>query len=337
MRNRGYNCSRGNLVIPIPILSLVSLEKAELYIVMDTTHTTPGFVQIWLMASRPRTLPAAAAPVIVGSAAAFSSGHFDLLPALAALLGALLLQIGANLANDVYDYHKGVDTAERLGPVRVTAAGLLTPGQVKNGMWVVFGLATLCGLYLAAHAGWPVIAIGLLSILAAIAYTGGPYPLGYHGLGELAVFVFFGLAAVCGTYYVQALRLDVVAVWAAVPMGLLIVAILIVNNLRDVDTDRASGKMTLAARFGAQWARREYLVAVGLAYLAPLFMWLTGATGMFVLTAWLSLPWFFPLARNISTLSGRPLNRVLGETGQLVLVYGLFLSAGFILQSVIAA
>lgn len=303
---------------------------------METVPVTPNEFQTWLMASRPRTLPAAAAPVIVGSAAAFSSGHFYLMPALAGLLGALLLQIGANFANDVYDYHKGVDTAERLGPVRVTASGLLTPGQVKSGMWVMFALAALCGVYLAVHAGWPVIAIGALSILAAIAYTGGPYPLGYHGLGELAVFLFFGLVAVCGTYYVQALRLDTVAVWAAIPMGLLTVAILIVNNLRDVETDRASGKMTLAARFGAQWARREYLVVVGLAYLAPLIMWLAGASGIFVLAAWLSLPWFIPLARDISTLAGRPLNRVLGKTGQLELIYGLFLSAGFILQAITA-
>jgi 1,4-dihydroxy-2-naphthoate octaprenyltransferase len=288
------------------------------------------------MASRPRTLPAAAAPVIVGWAAAFSTGHFDLLPAMAALLGALLLQIGANIANDVFDYQKGVDTADRLGPTRVTASGLLTPAQVKGGMWFVFALAALCGLYLAIHAGWPVIAIGVLSILTAIAYTGGPYPLGYHGLGELAVFLFFGLAAVCGTYYVQALQWDAVAVWAAIPMGLLTVAILIVNNLRDIETDRVTGKMTLAARYGAQWARREYLFVVGLAYLVPLVMWLSGEASFSVMAAWLSLPWFLPLAREISTLSGRPLNKVLGKTGQLELVYGLFLAAGFILQTVLA-
>ena len=288
------------------------------------------------MASRPRTLPAAAAPVIVGSAAAFSVGHFDLLPALAALLGALLLQIGANFANDLFDYQKGVDTPGRLGPVRVTSAGLLSPRQVTAGMWVVFGLASLCGLYLAVHAGWPVIAIGVLSILTAIAYTGGPYPLGYHGLGELAVFVFFGLAAVCGTYYVQALRLDALAVWASLPMGLLIVAILIVNNLRDVETDRASGKMTLAARFGALWTRREYLVVVGAAYLVPLVMWGSGAASVYVLAAWASLPKFIPLARDIRSLSGRPLNRVLGETGQLTLLYGVCLSVGLALQALFA-
>lgn len=274
--------------------------------------------------------------MIVGSAAAFSAGHFDLLPALAALLGALLLQIGANFANDLFDFKKGADTAERLGPVRVTAAGLLSPEQVTGGMFVVFTLATVCGLYLAFHAGWPVIMIGVLSILTAIAYTGGPYPLAYHGLGEVAVFLFFGLAAVCGTYYVLALRLDPIAVWAAVPMGLLAVAILVVNNLRDIETDRASGKLTLATRFGAAWARREYLVIIGAAYLVPLVMWLTGSASAYVLAAWLSLPKLIPLVRDINTLSGKPLNRVLGQTGQLELLYGLCLSAGLILQALFA-
>ena len=294
-------------------------------------------MQTWIMAARPRTLPAAAAPVIVGSAAAFSMGHFDLLPALAALIGALLLQIGANFANDLFDYQKGVDTAERLGPLRVTSAGLLTPRQMVGGMGIVFGLATVCGVYLAVHAGWPVIVIGILSILTALAYTGGPYPLGYHGLGEIAVFLFFGLAAVCGTYYVQALRLDAVAVWASVPMGLLIVAILIVNNLRDVDSDRASGKMTLAARFGAPWARREYQVGVWAAYLVPVLMWLTGSASVFIFAAWLSLPWWLPLSRDIATLTGRPLNRVLGQTGQLVLIYGIFFSIGLALPVILTA
>lgn len=286
------------------------------------------------MASRPRTLPAATAPVIVGSAAAFSTGHFDLLPALAALIGALLLQIGANFANDVFDYQSGADTAERIGPVRVTSAGLLSPIQVKIGMWLVFGLAALCGLYLLLHAGWVVVIIGVLSILAAIAYTAGPYPLGYHGLGELTVFVFFGLAAVCGTYFVQALRVDAIAVWVALPMGLLTVAILIVNNLRDVKTDQISGKMTLAARFGTIWAQREYVVVVAAAYLIPIIMWLTGTASAFVLATWLSLPMFISLTRGIFTLVGRPLNRMLAQTGQLVLVYGLCLSAGLILQVV---
>ena len=311
-------------------MAIMAADKTE-----TTLSTKPSQVQIWLMASRPRTLPAAASPVIVGSAAAFATGHFDLLPALAALFGALLLQIGANVANDLFDFQRGADTPDRLGPTRVTSARLLTPGEVRRGMIVIFGLAVLCGLYLAFHAGWVVVAIGVLSILAALAYTGGPYPLGYHGLGEVAVFLFFGLAAVCGTYYVQALRFSWLSVWAAIPMGLLIVAILIVNNLRDAKTDRATGKMTLAARFGEEWAQREYLLVVAAAYLVPVLMWVFGAAGWPVMLAWLSLPWFLPLAREIRTLTGRPLNRVLAKTGQLTLVYGLLFSAGLVIQAVV--
>ena len=161
-------------------------------------------IQIWLMAARPRTLPAAVAPVLAASGLAFFDGHFRLGPALAALLGALLIQVGANFSNDLFDYQKGVDTHERLGPTRVTQAGLLTQAQVRVGALLVFALAGLCGVYLALVSGWVVVAIGLLSIAAAVAYTAGPYPLGYNGLGEVFVFLFFGVAAVAGTYYVQA-------------------------------------------------------------------------------------------------------------------------------------
>ncbi len=229
---------------------------------MAEKPTSLNSLQIWMLASRPKTLPAAAAPVIVGSAAAFYEGAFHPGPALAALFGALLLQIGANLANDVFDFHRGADTAERLGPTRVTQAGLLSPRQVLVGMWICFGLAAILGVYLTLVAGWPVIVIGLTSIVAAIAYTGGPFPLGYYGLGDAAVFLFFGLAAVCGSYYVQALKLDWLAFWSALPMGFLITAILVVNNLRDIETDRAAGKRTLAVRFGAGGARKEFLYLV---------------------------------------------------------------------------
>ena len=177
-----------------------------------------------MLAARVRTLPAAAAPVVVGAGAAIGTRHFAFFPALAALIGALLLQIGANFANDLFDFLRGADTAERVGPVRVTQAGLLTPRQVRAGMWTVFAVAALIGVYLVVIGGWPVVLIGLAAILAAIAYTGGPFPLGYHGLGEVFVFLFFGLAAVGGTYYVQAGAMRAVAWWAAMPMGLLAVA-----------------------------------------------------------------------------------------------------------------
>jgi len=291
----------------------------------------PNPFQAFLLATRPKTLLASTSPVIVGSAVAIRTGHFEPGPALAALLGAVFLQIGANFANDVYDFQKGVDTHLRLGPVRVTQAGLLSARQVLAGMWLFFGLAAAAGVYLTVQAGWPVVAIGLLSILVAILYTGGPFPLGYHGLGELFVFIFFGLVAVCGTYYVQAGIVSPLAVWAAVPMGLLTSGILSVNNLRDLETDRATGKWTLAARFGLAFARRIYLLELGLAFSIPLLMLAARVTDAWILLAWGAAVLAVPLVRTIYTQSGRPLNKALAATGQLELLYGLLFSIGLIL------
>ncbi len=288
-------------------------------------------IQIWLLAARPKTLPAAAAPVIVGTAVAFGEGVFRLWPALAALAGALLLQIGSNLANDVFDFKKGADTADRLGPRRVTQAGLLSPDKVMFGMWLTFFLATIVGFYLVWVGGWPIVVIGLLSIASAIAYTGGPFPLGYNGLGDLFVFIFFGLIAVCGTYYVQAGMVSLAAIWASVAIGLLATAILVVNNLRDIDTDRAAGKKTLAVRFGATGARLEYVIAIALAYIIPLVMWLMGIVPVWVLLSWISIFLAVPLIRMIYTQTGSPLNAGLAGTARLELVYSLLFSIGMIL------
>jgi 1,4-dihydroxy-2-naphthoate octaprenyltransferase len=279
------------------------------------------------MAARPRTLPAAAAPVVAGSALAFYDGVFQPGPALAALAGALLLQIGANLANDVFDFQKGADTHARLGPLRVTQAGLLPARQVLAGMWVVFAASVVIGLYLAWVGGWLVVIIGLASILAAILYTGGPLPFGYYGLGDLFVFVFFGLAAVCGTYYVQAGTVSTLAWWTAAAMGLLATAIIVVNNLRDVDTDREAGKRTLAVRLGAQGARGEYLLLVAGAYLAPVLIWLTGIGPAGVLLTWVSLPRAAHWVRAVFTLRGRPLNAALAGTGQQELLNAVLYAA----------
>lgn len=287
--------------------------------------------QKWVLAARPKTLPAAAAPVVVGTAVAISEGVFSLWPALAALLGALLIQIATNFANDVFDYKKGADTTERLGPLRVTQAGLLSPGQVLAGMWLTFGLAAVIGLYLVYVGGWPIVAIGLLSILAGIAYTGGPFPLGYNGLGDLFVFIFFGLVAVCGTYYVQALTVSAAAVWTAIPLGFLATAILVVNNLRDIDTDRAAGKKTMAVRLGRRGAQMEYLLLAGGSYLAPLLMALLGVSSAWVLLSWLSLPLLRPLLHLIFKQKGRPLNQALAGTARLELVFSLLLALGLIL------
>jgi 1,4-dihydroxy-2-naphthoate polyprenyltransferase len=286
---------------------------------------------VWIIAARVRTLPAAAAPVVVGTGAAIGAGNFAFFPALAALVGALLLQIGANFANDLFDFLRGVDTAARVGPVRVTQAGLLTPRQVRAGMWTVFAVAALIGVYLIRAGGWPVVLIGLAAILAAIAYTGGPFPLGYHGLGEVFVFLFFGLAAVGGTYYVQAGTMRAAAWWASVPMGLLAVAIIVVNNLRDIATDRAAGKQTLAVRFGERGTETEYLTLVVVAYLVPVAMWATRAASVWVLLALLSLPLVPPLLRRLRGERGRALNGVLAGTARLELVYGLLFALGLAL------
>jgi len=287
-------------------------------------------VQTWLLAARPKTLPAAASPTIVGTAVAINAGVFRPWPALAALLGALLIQVGTNLANDVFDYKRGADAVGRLGPLRVTQAGLLTPAQVMVGMGVTFGLAALIGVYLTWVGGWPILLVGVLSLASGIAYTGGPFPLGYNGLGDVFVFIFFGLVAVCGTYYVQAGSVSAAAFWASVSMGALTTAILVVNNLRDIDTDRAVGKHTLAVRLGARGARVEYVLLLGVAYLLPLLTWLAGATSPWTLMTWLSLFLVGPLLRLILRSKGRILNQALAETARLELVYSLLFSLGLI-------
>jgi len=285
----------------------------------------------WKLAIRLKTLPAATAPVIVGTGAAIYRGHFAPLPALAALAGALLLQIGANLANDLFDFQRGADTAERLGPLRVTQAGLLTPRQVRNGTVFVFALAMIVGVFLVAVGGWAIVCIGLGSIVVALAYTGGPFPLAYYGLGELFALLFFGLAAVGGTYFVQAGRMDAVAWLAAVPIGVLAAMILMVNNLRDIETDRAAGKHTLATRLGRRGSQIEYGILLAVVVLAPVVLWISGAATALALLAWLSLPLAVPLLRGVLREQGRALNAVLAGTARLELVYGVLLALGLII------
>lgn len=288
----------------------------------------PGSVAAWILAARPRTLTAACVPVAVGTACAHASGGVAAGPALAALAGALLLQIGANFANDVFDFEKGADTAERLGPTRAVQAGLITPRAMRIGMGVVFVVALAIGAYLTSVAGPVILAIGIASILSAIAYTGGPYPLGYHGLGDVFVMLFFGFVAVCGTALVQLGRVPELAIWAAVPVGSLATAILVVNNLRDVDTDRRAGKRTLAVRLGERGALAEYALLLGVAYLVPLFLFVTGHAGPLVLLPWASVPLAFGLFRAVRRERGRALNPVLGRTAMLVLVHGALFAIG---------
>lgn len=301
---------------------------------MESNRQIP-LLQRWMLAARPRTLPAAASPVIAGTAAAFYHGSFRLDLALAALLGGLLLQVGANFANDVFDFRRGTDNPKRLGPVRVTQAGLLSDRQVLAGMWVVFALAAACGIYMAVNAGPAVLVIGALAILAAIAYTGGPLPYGYYGLGEGFVFLFFGLAAGMGSYYAQTGQFTWLSFWASVPPGLLAVAILVVNNLRDIETDQQAGKRTLAVLKGAGWTRNEYTAAVGSAYLLLTLAWLGGEAPVWVLLTWLSLPLVQPLLRIVYQQRGRPLNAALAGTGRLDLVFCLLMAAGLVIARLV--
>jgi 1,4-dihydroxy-2-naphthoate octaprenyltransferase len=291
-------------------------------------------VRIWLMAARVRTLPAAIAPVLVGTSLAIAEtddlrvGAF-----VAALLGAIFIQVGTNLSNDYSDARRGADTEDRLGPVRVTAGGLVPPRQVLIATYVTFGLAVVCGIYLVSVAGWELLLIGAASILAGVLYTGGPRPYGYEGLGEVFVFLFFGIVAVAGSYYVQTKHLDWEAFALAVPVGLLATAILVVNNVRDLETDRRAGKRTLAVRLGRSRARGLYAAMVYGAFLTAPLPWILGS-----LSAWLFLPWVLlvlstSLVRTVRNHADGPtLNGALARTGMLQLLFCVLLSAGLLLS-----
>ncbi len=287
--------------------------------------------QVWWLAIRPKTLPAAASGVVMGCALAWISHSFQILPALAALCVALLLQMGSNVANDVYDFERGADTSEGHGPFRVTQAGLMDPVQMKRGMWIIFSFAAFIGFYLAYLHGWLVIVLGAAAIASAIAYTGGPFPLGYYGLGDLFVFIFFGLMCVAGTYYVQTGTVSVAAWWMSVPIGLMVTDILVVNNLRDLEHDRVAHKRTLAVLIGERWTRIQYVVLMTISFLLlPVLIW-SGVLPAYTLLAWLSLPLAWRSTQLVLTQHGRPLNAALAGTGQAALAFSLLFFIGVLL------
>jgi 1,4-dihydroxy-2-naphthoate octaprenyltransferase len=286
------------------------------------------------MAARPRTLPATVAPVLVGTALAATERHdIRWLAFAAALAGALLIQVGTNLSNDYSDARRGADTEDRLGPVRVTAGGLVPPRQVLIATYVTFGLAVLCGVYLVAVAGWVLLVIGAASILAGVLYTGGPRPYGYEGLGEVFVFLFFGIVAVAGSYYVQTERVEWEAFVLAVPVGLLAAAILVVNNVRDLETDRRAGKRTLAVRLGRRRTRVLYAAMVYVAFVVTPVPWIAGSLSPWLLLAWLTLPLAAGVVRLVRAHTDGPsLNEALGRTGLLELAFCILLSTGLLLS-----
>jgi 1,4-dihydroxy-2-naphthoate polyprenyltransferase len=288
-------------------------------------------VRIWIMAARVRTLPAAVAPVLVGTSLALGAGHFHPLAFGAALLGAVFIQVGTNLSNDYSDARRGADTEDRLGPVRVTAGGLVPPRQVLLATYITFGLAVGCGAYLVAVAGWELLAVGAASILAGIFYTGGPRPYGYEGLGEVFVFLFFGIVAVTGSYFVQVQRLPWEAFVCAIPVGLLASAILVVNNVRDLETDRRAEKRTLAVRLGREHTRVLYTAMIlGAFILAPL-PWAFGSMGAWLLLSWLAVAPAVGIVQTVRTRTDGPgLNEALARTGATQLLFCLLYSVGIL-------
>ncbi len=300
---------------------------------MPDPSPTPSGIRIWLMAARVRTLPAAVAPVLVGTALAGFVHVFHPLRFIAALVGAIFIQVGTNLSNDYSDARRGADTEDRLGPVRVTAGGLVPPGSVLVATYVSFGIAVLAGLYLVVVAGWQLLIVGAASILAGVLYTGGPKPYGYEGLGEVFVFLFFGIVAVAGSYFVQTTHLVWEAFALAVPVGLLAAGILVVNNVRDIDTDRRAGKRTLAVRLGRDRTRTMFAGMVYLAYLLTPVTWLFGPLKPWVLLPWLTLPFAAQVVRTVRNhTDGGSLNQALAQTGMLQLAFCTLLAAGLLLS-----
>ena len=290
------------------------------------TAAAPTGIRVWLLAARPATLPAAIVPVLVGTGAALHGLHeLHERVFLPTLVAALLIQIGTNFANDVSDFHRGADAGERLGPLRVTQGGLVSPRQVLQATYITFGLALLIGLYLIVveGGGWPILLIGVLCLAAGVLYTGGPWPFGYHGLGDLVCFICFGVLAVLGTAYVQTHTITPLDVWASIPVGCLVTAILIVNNLRDIDTDRQVSKRTLAVRLGRRGTRLEYGLCVAVAYAVVVGLGAAGVVGGWWWLPLLTLPLAIWLVRFVSRTEGRPLNQALKRTGQLHLLFGV--------------
>lgn len=288
-----------------------------------------SLVQAWILASRPKTLSAAAVPVIVGTAIALREGGARVGPALMALMAAFAIQIATNFANDLFDHLKGADTAERVGPTRAVQSGMLSPRAMAMGTAVMVILCLACGGYLAAVAGWPVMVVGVVCVLSGLAYTGGPFPLAYNGLGDVFVLAFFGFVAVIGTVWVQMQTVPALAVWASVPVGLLATGILVVNNIRDREGDLAANKRTVVARFGRTFGERELLACLVISYVVPVLMAGLGF-GPGVLLSLASLPLAGRVLHEAKTLEGAPLNGTLAHAAQLLLVYGALFSVGLV-------
>lgn len=297
---------------------------------MKENEKTPSKFESWILASRPKTLLAPFAPVMVGTSIAVYNGVYNIVAAMIAIFCSVLITVGTNFVNDLYDFLSGKDTAERKGPTRVLAAGLITEKEMRIGIYLVFGLTFFAGLYLVSITGYEILIVGVISILAGIAYTAGPFPLAYNGLGDIFVFLFFGLVATVGTYYVQAEELNTLIFLAAVPVGLLITNILVVNNYRDIDEDRTNSKNTLAVLLGRSFAKGQYISSIIISYVA-LFLIYFHTEKLIILLPILLLPLAIKQIKELFTLRGEALNDLLASTAKFSALFGLLLSLGFIL------
>jgi 1,4-dihydroxy-2-naphthoate octaprenyltransferase len=288
-------------------------------------------IKIWIDAARPKTLWASVAPVLIGTAMSYADGDWEPFIMLITIFSAIMIQIGTNFANDFYDHKKGADTSDRIGPVRATGAGLVKPGVMRHAYILAFSLAALAGAYLITRGGWPIFVIGFLSILFGILYTGGPFPLGYKGLADIFVLVFFGPVAVGGTYYLQTQSINLTVILAGLSPGLIATALLSVNNLRDIHTDTKAGKKTLAVRFGAIFVRVEFLITILLACVMPLFLLVLNPNHPYSLMAILVILFALPTIKNVLFDDISPeLNSALANTGKILLVYSIVFSLGWI-------
>ncbi|PID61387.1 MAG: 1,4-dihydroxy-2-naphthoate polyprenyltransferase [Ignavibacteriae bacterium] len=284
----------------------------------------------WILASRPKTLPAAFVPVFVGTSIVSFETKVNIPAAMVALICALLIQIGTNFVNDLYDYLSGADTKKRKGPLRVLVSGLITVNEMKTAIVLVFSVTFFLGLYLVYISSWITLLIGLLSIFAGIAYTAGPYPLAYNGLGDVFVFLFFGIVGTVGTYYVQVVEFSMLAFWASIPVGALITNILVVNNYRDIEEDREAGKNTLAVKMGRKFTRYQYLTFMIISYLILFVVYVTYHDSLFVFLPLFSLPLAIKLIRMIFKYDGEKLNKTLELTAKLSALYGILFAVGLL-------
>jgi 1,4-dihydroxy-2-naphthoate polyprenyltransferase len=299
---------------------------------MISSHTNSiSKFEAWILASRPKTLLAATVPVVVGTSIAVHDGMFKPFVALIALLCSILIQVGTNLVNDLFDFLHGTDKKERIGPQRATASGLLTKGEMKIGIYFTFGLSFILGMYLVYLGGTFILIIGIASIFAGIAYTAGPFPLAYNGLGDIAVFLFFGFVGTVGTYYAQSLAITPMSFWASIPVGALITNILVVNNYRDREEDQSNGKNTLVVIFGEKFGRFQYLSFMIISYAILFVVYFTFKKSLIIFLPVLSLPLAFKLIKMIYTLRGSELNKTLELTAKLSALYGLLFAIGILL------